>query len=86
MLTGAILGIIASIFMVTIRAIVGNTQFDRILAGNVFGTNIVVLIALLGHYMDTVFFIDIALTYALINFIATIAFLRYFEHISGGNK
>ena len=75
-----IAGLLVSMFMVIIRGIVGVTNFDRILAANVFGTNIVVFIVVVGHFMGTEFFLDIAITYALINFITTIAFLRYFKY------
>lgn len=80
MLSAAIIAILVSMGMVMLRGILGPTVFDRILAANSFGTNIVVLIALLGSLMNTVFFIDIALTYALINFITTVALLRYFQY------
>jgi multicomponent Na+:H+ antiporter subunit F len=79
MIEGAILAILVSMFMVIIRGILGPTVFDRILAANLFGTKIVVFIVLLGHFMDTEFYLDVALTYALINFITTIALLRYFR-------
>ncbi len=87
MLTGVFIAVLVSMGMVIIRCLLGPTVFDRILAANSFGTNIVVLIALMGHWMQTTFFLDIALTYALINFITTIAFLRYFKYdVTGENK
>ncbi len=87
MLIGALLGMIASMVMVIIRAIVGPTIFDRILAVNSFGTNVVVFIVLLQSFIGTGFFLDIAITYALINFIATVALSRYFMYAnSEGEK
>ena len=80
MLAGAILAILASMVMVIIRGIVGKTTFDRILAANSVGTITVIMIVLMGSWMNTEFMLDIAITYALINFIATIAFLRYFKY------
>lgn len=80
MLAAAIVGMLVSMGMVVIRAFIGATMFDRILAVNVFGTNIIVFIVLAGHFFGTDFFLDIALTYALINFISTIALLRYFKY------
>lgn len=80
MLIGVILSVLVSISMVIIRGILGPTVFDRILAANLFGTKIVVVIVLVGHYMGTEFFLDVALIYALINFISTIALLRYFKY------
>ena len=66
--------------MLIARAIKGPTIFDRILTMNGFGTVTVVLIVLLGEFVGTVYFVDIAITYALINFITTIALLRYFKY------
>lgn len=62
------------------RVIAGPTLMDRILAVNVIGTKTIVLLALVGFLSDRPgFFLDIALSYALINFIATIAVLKYLE-------
>lgn len=61
------------------RAIIGPTVYDRALAVNIIGTKTVVLLALIGFIYERPFFLDIALVYALINFIATIAFLKYME-------
>ena len=47
---------------------------------NVIGTKTIAVIVLTGHLFGRVeFFIDIAFVYALINFIGTLAFARYFE-------
>jgi len=75
----AIAALFVSMSMLIFRGIVGPTASDRILAANSFGTNIVVFIVLVGHFRGTVFFLDVALIYVLINFVSTIAFLRYFE-------
>ena len=71
--------IILSAMMVLYRMIRGPTIYDRILSVNVIGTKTVVLIALIGFIYDRPHFLDLALVYALINFIATIAFLKYIE-------
>lgn len=62
------------------RALLGPTVYDRILAVNSFGTKTVVMIALLGFLMGRPAFLDIAIVYALINFIATVAVLKFFEY------
>ncbi len=64
------------------RAIRGPLVYDRVLAANVIGTKTMVLIALIGFVFGRPHFLDIALVYALINFLATIAVLKYRE--SGG--
>ncbi|HIF38704.1 MAG TPA: pH regulation protein F [Gemmatimonadetes bacterium] len=68
-----------AMMLVMIRAMVGPTAYDRVLALNSFGTKTVLLIAVLGFLMGRPEFLDLALVYALINFIGTIAVLKYFE-------
>ncbi len=66
--------------IVLLRAALGPSVFDRILAINTFGTATVLLIALFGFLTDRPDFMDIALLYALINFISTIAVLKLFRY------
>jgi len=62
------------------RLIVGPFVFNRIMAVNVLGTKTVVILILVGFvYGRPDIFLDIAIVYALINFIAVLAFLRYVE-------
>ena len=79
----AVLIILLSIFLVLIRALRGPTVHDRILAVNLFGSKTVILLVLLGFVIDPqssrVGFLDIALLYALINFLATVAILKFVE-------
>lgn len=77
MLIAATLAILIVMIMSITRAILGPTFYDRILAVNVFGTKTVLLIALLGFVMGRPEFLDIAIVYALINFISVIGVLRY---------
>jgi multicomponent Na+:H+ antiporter subunit F len=66
------------------RVVLGPTIIDRILGVNVLGTKTIVLLVLVGFLAGRPdMFVDIALAYALINFIATIAVLRYLEGLSG---
>ena len=63
------------------RAIFGPTAIDRIMGVNVIGTKTAVLIIIIGTiYQRVDMFVDIALAYALLNFIVTIAASRYFQH------
>lgn len=59
------------------RTLLGPTVHDRILAVNSFGTKTVLLIALLGAFAGRADYLDVALLYALINFIATVALMKY---------
>ena len=71
--------IVLGAVLVLYRAIKGPRVYDRALAVNVMGTKTVVLLALIGFIYERPQFLDIALVYALITFIATIAFLKYRE-------
>ena len=64
-------------FLVLMRAFRGPTVFDRILAINSFGTLTVLLISVHGYLDDRPEFLDLALVYALINFIGVIAVTKY---------
>lgn len=75
--TIALLGVLV---MALARALLGPTIYDRILALNVFGTKTVLFIAVVGFLFGRPDFLDIALIYALINFISVIGVLRYFEY------
>lgn len=61
------------------RALLGPTVCDRILAVNMFGTKTVLLIAVLAFMSGRTDIIDIALIYALINFISVVAVLKLVE-------
>jgi multicomponent Na+:H+ antiporter subunit F len=80
MIAAAILSIMVTMALAVIRALLGKTVYDRILAVNVFGTKTVLLIAALAFLTGRPDVLDIALAYALINFIGMIAVLRYFEY------
>ena len=77
MLTAATLAIFVAMILAIIRCIAGPTLYDRILSVNMFGTKTVLLISLLGFVMGRPEFLDIAIVYALINFISVIGVLRY---------
>lgn len=71
--------LLIAIALILIRAIKGPTVFDRVLAVNAIGTKTVVLLAVIGFLDGRADFLDIALLYALMNFIATIAILKFIE-------
>lgn len=72
--------ILIVMLLALIRAFIGTTLYDRILAVNLFGTKTVLLIAVYGFLTERPHFLDIAMIYALINFISVIAILRFFEY------
>ena len=75
--TGAVL---IAMGLALIRAWAGPTVFDRILALNAFGTKTVLLIAVIGFLSGRPDFLDLALVYALMNFIGVIAVLRFSKY------
>lgn len=85
MFGAAALAILVVMAMVLARAIAGPSVYDRILAVNSFGTLTVLLIAVHGFLTGRPEFLDIALVYTLINFIATIAVTKFvkFSHLGG---
>ena len=78
MIAAAAVVLVASMALMLVRALRGPTLFDRILAANNMGSVAVLLIAVYGFLDGRPDFLDIALAYALINFIAVIAVLKYF--------
>ena len=88
MFTAATVAILASMALILVRALLGPTVYDRILAVNAFGTLTVLLIAVYGFLTDRPEFLDIALVYALINFIGTIAATKFihFETLGAGPR
>jgi len=85
--TVAALAILVTIALALARALMGPTLYDRILAINMVGTKTVLLIAVFAVLSGRTDMIDIALMYALINFIGVVAVLKLVEqgnfHTSG---
>ncbi|SMC41985.1 multisubunit sodium/proton antiporter, MrpF subunit [Desulfocicer vacuolatum DSM 3385] len=66
------------------RAVMGPTILDRFMGVNAIGSKTTVLLIMIGFIFNRVdMFIDIALAYALLNFIAVIASSRYFHKRKG---
>lgn len=80
MFAAAVIAILIVMVLALARALLGPTLYDRILAINMFGTKTVLLIAVMGMLAGRADYVDIALVYALINFISVIAVLRFFEY------
>ena len=63
-----------------IKAVTSKTVYEKILSVNIFGTMTAILILFISFIRGDMEFIDIALIYAMINFITTMAFLKYFKY------
>lgn len=75
----AAVAILVTMALALARAFLGPTVYDRILAVNMFGTKTVLIIAVLNFLQGRPEFLDIALVYALINFVGVVAALRLVE-------
>lgn len=80
------LGILVAMALAMARALLGPTVYDRVLAVNTFGTKTVLMIAVLGFLTGRPDFLDLALLYALINFVGTLAVLKFFEYGDLGRR
>lgn len=80
MIATALVAVFVAMLLVIIRTFKGPSLYDRVLSVNSFGTLTVLLIGLLGFLTGRPDFLDIALLYALINFVGTIAVLKFVRH------
>lgn len=81
----ATIGLFIGMALILYRLYAGPTLYDRVMAGNAFGTFTVLFIGVMGFLTERPDFLDIALLYALINFVGTIAVLKYFRYRSFGD-
>lgn len=79
-LAAAILAILVALALAVVRALAGPTVFDRVLAGNSVGTLAILLLATVGFLTGRPEWLDIAITYGLLNLIGTLAILKFFRH------
>jgi multicomponent Na+:H+ antiporter subunit F len=85
-LAAAAIAILVTMMLAMVRAFLGPTIYDRMLAVNMFGTKTVMLISLIAALAGRGDYLDIALVYAMINFIAMIAVMKFFEYGSLGHS
>jgi len=72
--------VIAALILIVIRVIKGPTVFDRVLAANSVGTLAILLLAVLGFLNGRPEWLDLGITYGLLNLIGTLAILKFFRH------
>jgi multicomponent Na+:H+ antiporter subunit F len=85
MFFAATLALLAAMLLMLVRLFAGPSLYDRVLALNAFGTKTVLLIGLVGFLTERPDFMDIALLYALINFVGTIAVLKFLRYRALGD-
>lgn len=79
MFAAAALALLVTLLLAVARAALGPTVFDRLLAGNTVGTVAMLLLAVMGFLTGRPEFLDLAITYGLLNVIGTVAVLKYFR-------
>ena len=71
---------LATMALALTRALLGPSVYDRVLAVNMFGTKTVLLLSVIAFLYGRPDFLDLAMTYALINFIGVLAVLTFFRN------
>lgn len=79
MFAAAALALLVTLALVMVRAIAGPTVFDRVLAANSIGSVAMLLLAVIGFLTGRPEFLDLAITYGLLNIVGTIAVLKFFR-------
>ena len=79
------IAILVTMVLAVIRALMGPTVYDRVLAVNVFGTKTVLLLSVIAFLNGRPDFLDLALAYALINMVGILAVLEFFQNRSQRN-
>ena len=80
------IAILVTMVLAVIRALMGPTVYDRVLAVNVFGTKTVLLLSVIAFLNGRPDFLDLALAYALINMVGVLAVLEFFQNRSQRNS
>ena len=80
MYTAAVLAILVTMGLALIRALLGPSVYDRVLAVNMLGTKTALLLSVVAFLYGRPDFLDLALAYALINFVGVLAVLEFFQN------
>ena len=86
MFTATVIALLVAMVLALGRLYMGPSLYDRVVAANAFGTKMVLMIGVLGFLTERPDFLDISLLYALINFIGTIAVLKFFRYRTLGDS
>jgi multicomponent Na+:H+ antiporter subunit F len=80
MFATAAAAILVALALAVVRALKGPTVFDRVLAGNAVGNLAIMLLAVVGFLTGRPEWLDLAITYGLLNVIGTLAILKFFRY------
>lgn len=79
MYIAAAVAILVTMALALTRALLGPSVYDRVIAVNMFGTKTVLFLSVIAFLYDRRDFLDLALAYALINFIGVLAVLKFVQ-------
>lgn len=85
MYTVVAIAILVTMALALLRALLGPSVYDRVLAVNMFGTKTALLLAVVAFLYGRPDFLDLALAYALINFVGVLAVLEFFQKRSAAH-
>ncbi|MEP7706658.1 monovalent cation/H+ antiporter complex subunit F [Paraglaciecola sp. 25GB23A] len=80
------IAILITMVLALVRALMGPSVYDRVLAVNVFGTKTVLLLSVIAFLYGRPDFLDLALAYALVNMVGILAVLEYFQNRARKNS
>ena len=80
------IALLITMALALMRAVIGPSLYDRVLAVNMLGTKTVLLLAVIAFLFGRPDFLDLALAYALINFIGVLAVLEFFRSRAARNS
>lgn len=75
-LIAALCVLVAVIFFCLIRALMGPRIADRVVAMNVAGTAVVLMVCLLARLLGEDFLVDVAILYAMLNLLIVVILCR----------
>lgn len=79
-LVASLITLSISIIAIFIRALVGPKVTDRIICVNMIGTKIIIIICIVAALLHEDFIIDVAIVYALINFVSMVVLTYAYKH------
>lgn len=82
---GALIFLAVMVLLCLIRAVMGPSVSDRIVAVNMMGTMVMVIIAILALLLNEGYLVDICLIYAMISFLAVIVLTKVYMGVHKEN-
>lgn len=86
LLIGILIVLAVFVVLCLIRAVIGPRIADRILAANMMGTMVNVMIAILAFLLGEGYLVDICMIYAMISFLAVIVLTKVYMGVYAEKK